>query len=91
MTSGHYGNAGGRAGRLRISRPEAHAFKGQLVERWSWRTAVSAATLPAKLAPADVIGQNVDDVGPLPEPLLKTVKLCRDLLIILCSLALRSL
>ncbi len=75
MTPGVDGDAAGSAGGLGIGGPEAHAPKGHLVQLRSGGAPVLAAALPAQLAPAHVVGENVDDVGRFAELLFEGCQL----------------
>jgi hypothetical protein len=67
MATGVDGDPTGRARRFGIGGPEPHAFIGHPIKLGRGSAAMLTATLPPELAPTDLVGQDVDDIGPLSE------------------------
>jgi hypothetical protein len=82
MATGVDGNAGWCAGGLGVGRPEPHAFERHSVEFGRRRAAMLPTTLPTHLPPADVVGEDVNDVRLLAEAPLEVSQLPIDLAIL---------
>ena len=66
MTPRHQGEPSGSTRGLGVMGRERHALRSQLIEFWCGRTAPLSPVLLAGLAPANVIGEDEEDVGLFP-------------------------